>query len=162
MSLNQASLNNMFVVTNLIFFSETETNNKACHVELEVLTAASMKITVFWVDAIAVMMEAVCTSETSVNFHHSTRCNNPEDSHLHTRRRENVKSHLVNLYGEATLRYVRRFEALQTKKAKPLIALMMEAASTSETSVNFYWAARRNNPKDSHLQSFPCPRLYVV
>jgi hypothetical protein len=31
------------------------------------------------------------------------------------------------------------------------IALMMEAASTSETSVNFYQTARRNNPKDSHL-----------
>jgi hypothetical protein len=30
-------------------------------------------------------------------------------------------------------------------------ALMMEAASTSETSVNFYQATRRNNPEDSHL-----------
>jgi hypothetical protein len=28
---------------------------------------------------------------------------------------------------------------------------MMEAASTPETSVNFYQAARRNNPEDSHL-----------
>jgi hypothetical protein len=33
-----------------------------------------------------------------------------------------------------------------------LIALMMEAASTSETSVNFYQTIRRNNPEDSHLQ----------
>jgi hypothetical protein len=32
------------------------------------------------------------------------------------------------------------------------IALMMEAANTSETSVNFYQATRRNNPEDSHLQ----------
>jgi hypothetical protein len=31
------------------------------------------------------------------------------------------------------------------------IALMMEAASTSETSVNFYQTTRRNNPEDSHL-----------
>jgi hypothetical protein len=30
-------------------------------------------------------------------------------------------------------------------------ALMMEAASTSETSVNFYQTTQRNNPKDSHL-----------
>jgi hypothetical protein len=33
-----------------------------------------------------------------------------------------------------------------------LIALMMEAASTSETSVNVYQTARRNNPEDSHFQ----------
>jgi hypothetical protein len=32
------------------------------------------------------------------------------------------------------------------------IALIMEAASTSETSVNFYQTTRRNNPEDSHLQ----------
>jgi hypothetical protein len=32
-----------------------------------------------------------------------------------------------------------------------MIALMMEAASTSETSVNFYQITRRNNPQDSHL-----------
>jgi hypothetical protein len=33
-----------------------------------------------------------------------------------------------------------------------MFALMMEAASTSETSVNFYRTTRRNNPEDSHLQ----------
>jgi hypothetical protein len=32
-----------------------------------------------------------------------------------------------------------------------LIALMMAAASTSETSVNFYQATRRNNPENSHM-----------
>jgi hypothetical protein len=31
--------------------------------------------------------------------------------------------------------------------------LMMEGASTSETSVNFYQAMRRNNLEDSHLLS---------
>jgi hypothetical protein len=30
---------------------------------------------------------------------------------------------------------------------------MMEAACTSETSVNFYQATRLNTPEDSHLQS---------
>jgi hypothetical protein len=34
------------------------------------------------------------------------------------------------------------------------IALMMEAASTSETSVNFYQTSRCNIPEDSHLQSY--------
>jgi hypothetical protein len=33
------------------------------------------------------------------------------------------------------------------------IALMIEAGSTSETSVNFYKTARRNIPEDSHLQT---------
>jgi hypothetical protein len=33
-----------------------------------------------------------------------------------------------------------------------LTALMMEAASTSEKSINFYHTTRRNTPEDSHLQ----------
>jgi hypothetical protein len=36
-------------------------------------------------------------------------------------------------------------------KKKEFIALMMEAARTSETSVNFYQTTRRYNPEDSHL-----------
>jgi hypothetical protein len=39
-------------------------------------------------------MEAVSTSETSVNFNEITRRNIPEDRHLHTNRRENLKSHI--------------------------------------------------------------------
>jgi hypothetical protein len=42
---------------------------------------------------IALMVEAENTSETSVNFYQTTRRNNPEDSHIHVRRRENLKSH---------------------------------------------------------------------
>jgi hypothetical protein len=38
------------------------------------------------------MMEAASTSETSVNFYQTTRSKNPEDSHIHTRRSENLKS----------------------------------------------------------------------
>jgi hypothetical protein len=37
------------------------------------------------------VMEAVCTSETSVSFNETPRCYIPEYSQLHTRRRENVK-----------------------------------------------------------------------
>jgi hypothetical protein len=33
-----------------------------------------------------------------------------------------------------------------------IIAVIMEAARTSETSVNFYETARRNNPEDSQLR----------
>jgi hypothetical protein len=43
----------------------------------------------------SLMMEAVRTSETSVD-NHFTRQYNPEDkSEHHTRRRENLKSHLM-------------------------------------------------------------------
>jgi hypothetical protein len=38
------------------------------------------------------MMEAASTSETSANFYHTTKHNNQEDSHFHTRRHENLKS----------------------------------------------------------------------
>jgi hypothetical protein len=43
---------------------------------------------------IALMMEAASTSETSVNFYQTTRRNNPENSYFHSRRRENLKSHM--------------------------------------------------------------------
>jgi hypothetical protein len=38
-------------------------------------------------------MDAASTSETSLNFYQTTQCNNPEDSHLHTRHHENPISH---------------------------------------------------------------------
>jgi hypothetical protein len=40
-------------------------------------------------------MEAARTSETSVNVYQTTRRYNPEDSHLRTRRRENLKSYVI-------------------------------------------------------------------
>jgi hypothetical protein len=42
---------------------------------------------------ITLMMEAALTFETSVNFNATTRRYIPEDSKLHTRRRQNLKSH---------------------------------------------------------------------
>jgi hypothetical protein len=42
---------------------------------------------------IALMMEAVQSSETLVNSYQPTQLCNPEDSHLHTHRRETLKSH---------------------------------------------------------------------
>jgi hypothetical protein len=41
------------------------------------------------------MMEAARTSETLVNFYQTTRHYNPEDSHLRTHRRENLKSYFL-------------------------------------------------------------------
>jgi hypothetical protein len=43
-------------------------------------------------------MEAASTSETLVNFYQTIRRTNPEDSHFHTRRCENLKSHQIFLF----------------------------------------------------------------
>jgi hypothetical protein len=45
---------------------------------------------------IALITDAVCTTETSVNIYLTTRQYIPEDSKLHTRRRENMKSNKTN------------------------------------------------------------------
>jgi hypothetical protein len=39
---------------------------------------------------------------------------------------------------------------------------MMEAVITSETSVNFYQATRRNNPEDKHPQKMYFPWHYKL
>jgi hypothetical protein len=43
------------------------------------------------------IMEVARTCETLVNFYQTTRRYNPEDSHLHTHRRENLKSYYILL-----------------------------------------------------------------
>jgi hypothetical protein len=48
--------------------------------------------------AIALMMEAARTSETLVIFYQTTRRYKPEDSHLRTHRRENLKSYKTCAY----------------------------------------------------------------
>jgi hypothetical protein len=45
---------------------------------------------------ISLVIEAASTSETSINFYQTTRRNNAENSHLFTRRRENLKVHGIN------------------------------------------------------------------
>jgi hypothetical protein len=80
------------------------------------------------------MMEAVRSSAVSVSFYQITWRSFPEARCVHTLCREKIKSHVLNLFAEV----------------KPL-ALMMEAASTSETSVNFYQAAWHNISENSRL-----------
>jgi hypothetical protein len=46
---------------------------------------------------IALMMKAASTSETTVTFYQTTRHNKPEDSHLHTRRSQNLKCYLLGI-----------------------------------------------------------------
>jgi hypothetical protein len=53
-------------------------------VRFEVLTAASVKIAVFWVVAPCSLVEATDVSEVlAASIIRATRCNNPEDSHIH-------------------------------------------------------------------------------
>jgi hypothetical protein len=86
-------------------------------------------MTVFWDSAslIVLMMEAADTSETSVNLYQTTWRNIPEDSRLHTCRRENLKSHTVSsiiwsnrsaLYSGMDIKY---------KKSKAVLLHAMEA-----------------------------------
>jgi hypothetical protein len=62
----------------------------------------SVKTAVFWAVPLGRFchhhqgsIEAAITSETSADFHQTTRRCNPEDSRLHNRRRENLKSHIA-------------------------------------------------------------------
>jgi hypothetical protein len=48
--------------------------------------------------SIALMMVAVSTFETSVSFYETTQGNVSEGNHLHTRYRENLKSHLLQSF----------------------------------------------------------------
>jgi hypothetical protein len=45
-------------------------------------------------------METARTSETLVNFYQTTQRYNPEDGHLRTHRRENLKSYIIIISGE--------------------------------------------------------------
>jgi hypothetical protein len=40
-----------------------------------------------------------------------------------------------------------------------VVTLMMEAAGTSEVSVNFHQTAWRNNPEDIHIHTHHCENL---
>jgi hypothetical protein len=80
----------------------------------QVLTAVGVKSAVFWVVApcspiefrptfqryllppssgsLVPLIEAASISETSVNFCQTTRCNEPEDSHIHLRKNYVIKN----------------------------------------------------------------------
>jgi hypothetical protein len=54
---------------------------------------------------------------------------------------------------------VYRSQVLAASIIRAIIVLMMEAARTSETLVNFYQTTQRYNPEDSHLHTHCCENL---
>jgi hypothetical protein len=70
---------------------------------------------------IRTMMEAAHTSETSVDIQLRTWQYIPEESELHTRRRENLKSHMVVSWFTQLRRQI--FIALKLKSLEPACML---------------------------------------
>jgi hypothetical protein len=73
-------------------------NWKTCEQAKKIQRKVIQKVAVFWDVApcklaIALMLEAVSLSETSVNIYQTTWRNIPEDNHIHNRRCENLESH---------------------------------------------------------------------
>jgi hypothetical protein len=58
-----------------------------------IISSSSSIVIIIIIITIALMIEAVRTSETSAYFNETTRRYNTEYQHLHTGRRENLKSH---------------------------------------------------------------------
>jgi ribosomal protein L35AE/L33A len=90
-----SSGNNPSRCCSLVSSLDKRWQNKTEIVRIQVLTAASTKMPVFWVvapfslvkftdvsEVLAASIIRTITSETSVNFYQTTRRNNPEDSHL--------------------------------------------------------------------------------
>jgi hypothetical protein len=60
---------------------------------------------------ITLMMQAASISETSVNFYQTALCDNTENSHLHTRCRENFRSHVTCCAGQSSYLAQRAYDA---------------------------------------------------
>jgi hypothetical protein len=101
----------------------------------------------------ALMMEAVSTSETSVHSNATTRCYIPEDCKLHTRRRENLKTHWEDSF-------CRRYFSLKKSSGTPFryASFWEETSGTAFRRVRhrntpgFYWYLTRKSPQTSIQQ----------
>jgi hypothetical protein len=89
-------------------------------------------------------MEAASTYETSVNFYQTTRRNNPEDSHLHTRWRENLKSYFVCacLSGPRITSRHWQYWGMKRQESGSLTSHIQKSRLWRELLRNCVWAAR--------------------
>jgi hypothetical protein len=87
------------------------------------------------------MMEAARTSESLVNFYQTTRHYNPEDSHLRTHRRENLKSFLCF--------------CLRLTSFSPLISTYTVAISVVHSTWQETGEFQALVPVSRHFQQFP-------
>jgi hypothetical protein len=85
-------------------FYETHTPNQCLTFKVPIYTIIPKRLKS---PGIALMMKAASTSETSVNFYETTRRYNPEDSHLRTHRRENLKSYEVAYWSDDEFHNIR-------------------------------------------------------
>jgi hypothetical protein len=106
-----------------------------------VLTVTTMKMALFWdvslcdlldihVCVIALMMEAVSSSETSVIIYQIARPNIPEDIHLHTCRSESVTSH-IHLHPQSLIFLCCRETKWHRRFRQPVVP--MDGCVTEET-----------------------------
>jgi hypothetical protein len=91
---------------------------------------------------IPLMIEAASTSETSANSYQSTRINNLEDSHLHTRRRENL-----NLSDKFLSQNMQRFLYFKS-------FLVISSQSTLYDSCSWYSSREYPRKQLSHVCNF--------
>jgi hypothetical protein len=69
------------------------------------------------------MMKTASNTETSANFYQTTLRNFPEDSHLHTRRREYLKSQTVIFIDRRSLDIVRWVTYVPPSKESEIASL---------------------------------------
>jgi hypothetical protein len=85
------------------------------------------------------MMEAARTSETLVNFYQTTRRYNPEDSNLHTHRRENLKS----------------YDNVKSPMSSILLVTVRAERLTALTHLFFFWKQFFFRTHETSFHEFP-------
>jgi hypothetical protein len=87
---------------------------------------------------IVLMMKAVRTSETSVNINFNTRRYIPEDSKLHTRCRENLKSHILSACSALKMETVCLPKCLHLHMSSHYV-------TTQKNNIDFFTVARTSD-----------------